>query len=176
MRRPNKGLEPTLRTARLSPDVQRKDRRPAMNEAYVAENAAERERLRAIVANLDDDGLALPLPNGWTVATALVHLAFWDSYYLACVGEWERTGFAPSRANVDAINEAVHMVSLALPPRAAVQMVQAAADAIDRKLEGLAPQLASAIEGRGHTRILCRAMHRREHLDHVELELNERTV
>jgi hypothetical protein len=109
-----------------------------------------------------------PMPKGWTVATKLAHLAFWDMYYLACVEEWERSGFTSSRTNVDAINEAVRTVSGRIPAESVVQLVRDAAEAIDRKVEMLTPELVSAIEVAGYTRILHRGLHRREHLDQIE--------
>ena len=49
-----------------------------MDRPFVADNAQERERLISLVARLTDEELSLPLGNGWTIAVALAHLAFWD--------------------------------------------------------------------------------------------------
>jgi hypothetical protein len=49
--------------------------------------------------------------------------------------------------------------------------VRHAAEAIERKVESLSPELASAIDAGGYTRILHRALHRREHLDQIEQAL-----
>jgi hypothetical protein len=54
-----------------------------MERGYATENAHKRQRLRALVARLRDDDLTRPLPNGWTVAITLAHLAFWDRQRLA---------------------------------------------------------------------------------------------
>jgi len=144
-----------------------------MNEAYVAENTAERQRLVRLTAHLTDADLNRKLDDGWTIAAELAHLAFWDQYALALVKVWEHTGFnTVSSGNVDAINEAAHLLSAAIPPQAAVQLAQAAAEAIDRKLETLTLALAAEIEAGGRVRILRRALHRREHLDGIEKELS----
>jgi hypothetical protein len=42
-------------------------------QSYVADNAAARERLRALVARLSDADLARPVGGGWSVALALAH-------------------------------------------------------------------------------------------------------
>ena len=41
-----------------------------------AGNRAQTARLRALVAELDAAASAVRLPNGWTVAVALAHVAF----------------------------------------------------------------------------------------------------
>ncbi len=143
-----------------------------MPPTYVQENAAERQRLLRVTAKLTEEDLARPLPGGWSVATKLVHLAFWDQYYLSLLRRWEQTGFTASPADVDAINEAVLVLSAAMPLRSVVPFVLDAAEAVDRKVEELTPELATAIDRSGHTRILYRAMHRREHLDEIESALS----
>jgi hypothetical protein len=121
-----------------------------------------------ITSNLTEEELARPMADGWTVAAKLIHLTFWDRYYLALVEDWERSGFTPFSSNADALNESVLVLSRAIPPKAAVQLIQAAAEAIDQKIAGLSPELASAIEAGGHPRLLRRFLHRREHLDEIE--------
>src|SRR5581483_3911478 len=46
-----------------------------MNRHYEKQNAAQLERLRALVSTLREDDLKRPLPNGWTIGTKLLHLA-----------------------------------------------------------------------------------------------------
>jgi hypothetical protein len=142
-----------------------------MSTAYTTENEIERQRLWELTARLTEEDFSRPLPNGWTVATKLAHLAFWDMYDATCIEGWERTGFAASRVNVDAINEAVRASSREIPNESVVQLVRDAAEAIDRKVELLSPELASAIDAGGSARILHRALHRREHLDQIEKAL-----
>jgi len=71
----------------------------------------------------------------------------------------------------DAVNEAVRSLSVAIPPKARAALAQAAAEAIDHALEGIAPELEAAIEAAGRVRILRRSEHRREHLDQIERAL-----
>lgn len=143
------------------------------NDSYSTQNTAERQRLIRLTTHLSEQALNRPVGNGWTVATRLTHLAFWDQYTLALLKQWERTGYKPSSAEVDAINDAARVLSLAIPPKAAVQLAQAAAEAVDRHLEAINPELEAAIQASGRVWILRRAMHRREHLDQIEKALTD---
>ena len=49
-----------------------------VSEALAESNQTQRERLRALVRRLDAGRLAVRLPNGWTVAGTLAHMALWD--------------------------------------------------------------------------------------------------
>lgn len=142
--------------------------------SYLRENAAQRQRLGALVRRLSDEDLGRPLEGGWTVATLLAHLAFWDRRQLLLLQRWEREGVGPSPVDVDAVNEAVRALSAAIPPRAAAQLAVEAAEAVDRELEQLPPDLVAAIEAAGTVRALRRSMHRREHLDQIERALGTR--
>jgi DinB family protein len=142
--------------------------------SYVAENDAQRERLRALVERLTDAELARPLPAGWTIASVLGHLAFWDQRALVLLERWEQSGVAPrsaDEADVDWINDAAKPLCLALPPRAAAHVALATAEAVDRKVEALRPDLARAATAPGSPVSLVRAEHRREHLDEIERAL-----
>jgi hypothetical protein len=88
-----------------------------MGRAYATENTHERQRLRTLVARVSDADLTRPLPNGWTVAITLAHLAFWDRQRLALLRRWEREGVTPAPADADTINEGVRVLATALPPR-----------------------------------------------------------
>ena len=50
----------------------------AADRSYIADNDRERRRLEALVGKLDDAALSRTMPDGWTVAGVLAHLAFWD--------------------------------------------------------------------------------------------------
>ena len=53
-----------------------------------AGNRAQTTRMRKLVAGLDAFALAVRLPNGWTVAVALAHIAFWDRQRLCLLRRW----------------------------------------------------------------------------------------
>jgi hypothetical protein len=62
------------------------------DRSYVAENNAQRERLRSLVARLSDAELARPMEAGWTVTGVLGHLAFWDRRMAIVIAGWRRAG------------------------------------------------------------------------------------
>ncbi|OLC36369.1 MAG: hypothetical protein AUH81_08240 [Candidatus Rokubacteria bacterium 13_1_40CM_4_69_5] len=148
----------------------------AADRSYVAQNNAQRERLRALVARLKDEDLRRPLPAGWTVAGVLAHLAFWDQRILVLIERWERSGpdLAPhplNRSDVDWINDSAKALCLALLPRAAAQLAMTTAEAVDRKLEAWPDDRVSANAEAGSPINVLRAEHRREHLDEIERAL-----
>ena len=142
----------------------------AADRTYVAQNNAQRERLRTLVARLSDDALRRPLDAGWTVAGVLGHLAFWDQRTLVLLEAWER-GSAPrpfNRHDVDWINDSAKALCLALAPRAAAELALSTAEAVDRKLEALTDDRLAANTAAGAPINVLRAEHRREHLDQIE--------
>lgn len=142
-----------------------------MDRTYVAENQLARKRLFDLTAQLTDETLAKKMPNGWSVAGTLAHLAFWDFYCQALLAEWEKSGFSATRANVDATNAAAYALSRAIPAQAVVKMVCDAAVATDRKVEEVAPELAEAIIAGGQGNYLSRFVHRNHHLNKIASEL-----
>ena len=69
-----------------------------VSPAFAESNRRQAERLRKLVARLDASMLAVRLPNGWTVAAALAHIAFWDRQRLCLMrrraaGDWCNGGY-----------------------------------------------------------------------------------
>jgi hypothetical protein len=145
-----------------------------MDQSYAVENARERQRLQTLIASLNDEDLKRPLPNGWTVAITLAHLAFWDRQRLAVLKQWERDGVQPAPADADTINEGVRLLAEVIPPRRAAQLAVEAAEAIDQALEHIAADLLTAIEAGGQSRILRRSVHRGGHLDQIDAALRSK--
>ena len=142
----------------------------SLDRSFIDRNAAERDRLRALVDRLDDADLARSLGGGWTVAAALAHLAFWDRRAVAILARWERDGIDPAPFHVDAdiLNVALLPQWLAIPPRDAVHDALDAAEAIDRALEAAAPEMIAAALAPDSPLTPLRATHRAEHLDQIE--------
>jgi hypothetical protein len=141
--------------------------------SYTAENTAQRERLIALAARLTDEDLLRPLDHGWTVAAALVHLAFWDRSRWGTLRRWLENGEFPSSLGTspDPINDAVYVLSQAIPPRAAPKLAMDAAETVDSLVEQLTPDQVAALESAGLGRMVNRSLHRREHLDQIEQAL-----
>jgi hypothetical protein len=143
--------------------------RTRMHRPYVAENEAERARLKAVVVRLTDAGLARPMSEEWTVGVGLMHLAFRDGLSLA----WERTGevqIPPMRDMVEGMNQAMLPWWRTIAPAQVRHAVVPAAEAVDRKAETLPTPIIEAILA-VRPRSLTRAVHRRQHLDQIERAL-----
>ena len=138
-----------------------------MTPTFVEVNDLERRRLYSLTASLSGVDLVRVLPSGLTVASALVHLAFWDEYCDALLLEWQGSGFAPVRGDLDAINAAVGAIALAVPASAAIVLACEAADRADSRAARLSPELVATIESEGYSFIFNRAVHRRFHLDQI---------
>ena len=142
---------------------------------HIEANARGRERLRALVSELTDDELALPVGDGWTIAAILAHLAFWDYRVLALMTRWKRVGIGPSPIDVDGVNDAMKPLCLAIPPREAARLAIHAAEAVDAELANLPEDLRPGIDAlvrEGKFR-LNRSIHRNEHLDQIQRALAE---
>lgn len=147
-----------------------------MDKTYIAENTAERQRLKALVARLSDTELSRPMPAGWTVAGVLAHMAFWDARALYFMNKWE-AGSVPSPADhepgdVNWINDSAKPLCLALPPRTAAQLALQLAEETDRRVAALPDELVAQMIAIGPPFNLSRASHRREHLDEIEQALS----
>ncbi len=143
-----------------------------MDNDYVQENAAERERLLRLTKELTESDLARPVGRGWTVGTKLLHLAFWDLYCLELLKKWNEVPPSVSTLDVDAVNECVKALSGAVPPSTVCELVQRAARAVDRQVEATSTDLKARIIGAGRERMLKRFIHRRAHLDQIEQALS----
>ena len=147
-----------------------------VDRTFVTKNDGERARLSALVARMSDADLARPLSAGWTVASVLGHLAFWDQRALILLERWQQAGpaavpAAANEADVDWINDAGKPLLLALPPRRAADLAVAIAEAVDRKIAALPQEFLARNAAAGSPLNLMRAEHRREHLDEVESAL-----
>ena len=141
-----------------------------VDRSYIAENEAELHRLRTLVERLSDADLARPTPGGWTVASSLAHVAFWDQRILFWLDRWER-GAMPrglDEADGDWINDAGKPLCLALPPRVAARLTVDFAEQVDRRLAALTEEQIASNAAAGEPLFLTRAHHRKTHLDEIE--------
>ena len=136
---------------------------------YILENNRERERLRRLVNGITDTELTLVIyQEGWTIASMLAHLAFWDKYRLELMKKWQRQGVSPTVIDDDLLNDTLLPFFLELPPRKAADMALAMAEKIDSELEHLSPDMTNAIMSLGERHALNRSIHRKMHLDEIE--------
>jgi len=144
------------------------------DRSHDVETDAERERLRSLIARLSDADLSRPMPAGWTVASVLAHIGFWDARAIYWLDKWAR-GVPPSAyepENTEAVNESAKPLCLALPPRNAADLALRLAEEADGKVKALSDGMLAKIRAPGGPPFnLSRAIHRREHLDKIEREL-----
>ena len=145
-----------------------------MDRPFVIENDKERKRLRILVERITDEDLSLPMWEGWTIAAALAHLAFWDRRASVLMQKWKETGVWPSPIDDDITNDALLPLCLAIPPRFAANLALTAAEAIDIELEKASDNLITDIDKLGDRFRLYRSDHRKVHLDQIENILQAR--
>ena len=145
------------------------------DRAYVEANRDATADLRTLVASLSDEDLAADLGGGWTASMALAHLAFWDEWHVARWVHAAGSGLLAPPAADDLItnraNEALETTWRALSPRAAVELVLGAADAVDAYTADLSDASLDAARGRDGSRWFERSPHRREHIDQISRAL-----
>jgi len=145
------------------------------DRTFIASNDATRSRLRALVARLSDADLGRPMPAGWTVASVLGHLAFWDQRVLVLLDRWEQSPSAVppviNEADVAWVNDAAKPHFLAMPPRRAAELALAIAEAVDARVAALPDDLLARNKAAGSPLSMTRSVHREEHLDEIERAL-----
>jgi len=143
---------------------------------YATDNDVERKRLASLVARLRDQDLARPMPGGWTIASVLGHVGFWDQRIIELIQTWRRAGVGSppvpiDERSVDWINDAAKPFLLALAPRRTAELAVSIAEAVDRAVAELPEDFVAANRRAGSPINLDRAEHRREHLDEIEAAL-----
>ena len=150
-----------------------------MRGDYSRENEAARLELSQFIASLSESDFDRDVGGGWTVASILCHLAFWDQRVLYLLKEWQSSpfdGFRLSAQAVNSINEAANFVFRGVPGRLAAQMALESASAVDAEVERLSEALIEQIDGAGFERAMRRSLHRNEHLRKVKEALATATT
>jgi hypothetical protein len=142
----------------------------SLDRSFIERNRASTERIRVLVARLNDAELSQPLGEHWTVAVALAHLAFWDRRVLHLLDQTEQAGKLVAPAIDLAVNDISLPLWAAMPPREAARLAIETAAALDQRLEAFPPALLEQI-GTKDDWWLVRARHRDLHLDEVEAAL-----
>lgn len=150
-----------------------------MEKQYNVENKRELERLRKLVNELTDEELNLVIyKEGWTVAAALAHVAFWDKWRTVLMRKWTQNKQIPlgtlDLEEYNTFNDSILPFLLEIPPRKAAELSVIAAETVDRELETASPALIQAIEASGYARGLDRSVHRKMHLDEIDALLKTR--
>ena len=149
-----------------------------MTRQYAIENNKWRERLVKLVGDITDKELKLVIyKEGWTIAVALGHLAFWDERRLALAKRWRLKDLTPSNIegiDMHTVNDALVPFFLAMPPRKLAEIALFAAEKVDKELENLPDTVLPAIEAMGDRHALNRGIHRQTHIDEIEAFLKNK--
>jgi len=141
-----------------------------LDRSFVELNRASTERIRKLVANLNDKQMQTKVGEHWTVSIALTHLAFWDRRVLFGLDMTEREG----RLVTPQIDILVNDISLPLwavvPPHEAARLAIETAETLDKRLEAFSPAFVEELYN-FNKRWVVRALHRGEHLDEVDAAL-----
>ncbi|MGA3057718.1 MAG: DinB family protein [Candidatus Limnocylindrales bacterium] len=139
-------------------------------------NDESRQRLAHLVETLTPAKMAVDLGGGWTVASALAHMGFWDRWQAA---RWQEMLAGRWSADDASVIAAEHLANEALDPfwaSVAVADVPAlaleAAARLDALLAQASDDLVDALEGGRSAYLLHRHRHRGEHLDQIQRGLD----
>ena len=135
----------------------------------IAENAHGLERLRRLVARIDDAAMGRDLGGGWTVGAALAHLAFWDRISEQRWRSWVTSGdLVDFQGGTDFVNDAGIHQWRALAPSAVRKLVIDAATAVDGLIADGGATRVAAVVAAGKPRWAHRHLHRGEHIQQIE--------
>ena len=143
-----------------------------VSPALAQSNRTQTDRLRELVQRATPALLATRLPNGWTVAVTLGHLAFWDRQRLSLLRRWAAGELRAGAYDGDVFNDAMQPLLELIPPQQAATAALQAAEEIDALLLTLSDDLIEASLARPDAPNLDRGSHRKHHLDLVERALS----
>jgi hypothetical protein len=143
-----------------------------MDRSFERLNDESRERLARLVATLTPTQLSIGIGEGWTVASALAHMGFWDRWQ---ADRWEEMLAGRWTADSDSILAAEHLANDALHPYWAgacaadiPKLALEAAGRLDALIASVPDETAEPLDGTPIAFLLHRHRHRGEHLDHIE--------
>ena len=144
-----------------------------VSPALAESNRLQTERLRRVVARLDAATRANRLPNGWTVAGMLAHLAFWDRQRLCLMRRWAAGDMCRGAYHGDLFNETMKPLLELIPPERAAAAAVQAAEEVDAFLLTVPDEVVAMALARPDAPNLDRGSHRGFHLDQIERLLAE---
>ena len=142
-----------------------------VSPAFAESNRTQTERLRELVQRLDAEALRMPMPNGWTVAGTLAHLAFWDRQRLCLMRRWASGDFCSGGYDGDLFNATSQPLLEMIPPERAARAAIEAAEEVDAFLLEVPTDVVTAALARPDAPNLNRGSHRQDHLDRIERAL-----
>ncbi len=136
-------------------------------------NRRQTARLRRLIANLKDEHFAIRLHNGWTIAMAIAHIAFWDRQRLCLIKRWAAGDWCQGDYDGELFNEVLSPFLELIPSHSAAELALEAAEQIDQLLLDVPDALIDAAMIRPDRPNLDRGSHRAHHLDQIELAIRD---
>src|SRR5262245_56526106 len=112
--------------------------------AIAESNRSQTERLRALAQRLTPAMLSVRLPNGWTVAMAIAHIAFWDRQRLCLMQRWGAGDWCNGGYDGDLFNEVLLPFFELLPADQVPGLAVGIAAQVDAVLLGASDELVCA--------------------------------
>lgn len=142
---------------------------------YIQANDESRQRLAELVETMTPARLATDVGGGWTVATAIGHMAFMDRWHGA---RWERMLAGEWSADSASVREAEHLALETMEPfwprvssTGLPDVALEAASRVDDLIAGAPDDLVNDLKGTPYEYLLHRFSHRNEHIDQIERAL-----
>ena len=148
----------------------------AEDRSYIDVNTRERERLRAFIERVDDEALAAPANEYWTVAGVLGHMAYWDSRVLVLAEKIDRGEpwlASDEEPGGDWLNDSTRPIIHAIEPRRAAQLALEIAEEVDGRVAELPLNRMAPLDPDSPI-WPARGDHRGEHLDELEAAIRAR--
>jgi hypothetical protein len=149
-----------------------------MGKSYIVENKQSRARLIKTVNSLSNKELQFIIyKEGWTIAVALGHIAFWDQRRCELAKRWRKNQIKKSDItglDMDTVNDALVTIFLAMPARKIAELSIKSAEAVDKEIAGLTAEQTAKIEKIWNIHALNRGLHRKMHLDEIEVLLKDK--
>ncbi len=143
-----------------------------MDRSFVEQNKASRKRLKKLIKGLRKKDMGRQVGADWTVAIALVHLAFWEQRVWLTLERTEKEGKL-SPVDLDpVVNDISLPVWQLVSGREAAELALESVAAVDKRLEAFPPDLLEQVYNYNQ-RWVIRALHRNEHLDEVDKALQK---
>ncbi len=142
------------------------------DRTFVRANRESRERLAGLVAGLTPTQLAMDLGEGWTVASVLGHVGFWDRWQgdrweLMLAGSW-RADDESVLAAEDLANDALHAYWALQSGGDLGRLAVEAATRVDSLVEGAPDDRIDRMLAGPNAFVVERFRHRGEHLEQIE--------
>jgi uncharacterized damage-inducible protein DinB len=135
-------------------------------------NDESRERLARLVKSLTPSQLEIELGEGWTVASALAHIGFWDRWQADRLEEMLSGSWKASDEDIlvaeHLANEALHPYWAGVDAADVPGLALSAATALDALIAAAPDSLLDAVVAGPAAYLVNRFRHRGEHVDHIE--------